>query len=347
MIVVRIFSMALIFLLHLKSSYADDRLIWKVTEKLHPHLVPFVFQLYSEEQYFNSHESYKTLKISTEDGSLIQEINHLPMGDSQQNLVFEDFNFDGMQDFRIRLENPVDDHYWVYDRHQLIFEKSIALSHIYCPQFDHQAKVIISSWKDKERQIRDYYNFEEFDLVLIKQEIISCDNPINCEKTILLDQEGVLAEVHSEKIQNNHSYTIEYLDSIIDKKAMCLVSMYDHTQQGERYLGIKNASLCLNTLAYELIPSFNRLEVGKAEYSLTLSLRNMLKEYYALIKMTTPCQAADDCELYQEELALLENIKFVDSFLTRMVSNIIDVKAPHQKHIWLAKWEGLNDMMYG
>ena len=116
--------------------------------------------------------------------------------------------------------------------------------------------------------------------------------------------------------------------------------------QGDKLSGIKEASLCLNTLAYELVPNISSInQINEA--SITLQLRDFLRQHIQLIKSLTKCDDAQNCEVYKEEASLTESIKLADNLIQKMVLMIVSEDDPLQSKNWVVKWEGMNDIMQG
>lgn len=319
-----------------------DELQWSVTKQIHPHMIPFVFQLWTSEDDKNY------LCIMTHEGEKIQQLDNIINAQDKDNLRFVDLNFDGVLDFSLPKDpENLNKQYFIYDKENAIFLENKPLSRLKNPIFIQKEKTIIAQWEEENIKTSDYYQLVGHDLVLKKQEVIECDKSKYCEKIVFTNQDGILTETYREPVEDEEKQAFEqYLNHLIDRKGLCLVHIHENTLQGNRLLGAREASLCLNTLAYELIPMVY-LKAQEKDRSITLQLKNVIAQYFDLIKLLTVCEEGNQCEESQEETAWFDSIRLVDNVIQKIVLKLTAERLPLEQANWTAKWEGLNEIMQG
>lgn len=340
--VVRILFVSLVSCFVLSPVFADE-MIWEVKKQLHPHMVGFHFQLWCADST-PQEKSLATdgyLKIVTADGTIVQQLKHISPHQSKDALMFLDYNFDGVLEVVLKDKSSVKrDQYWYYNNQSAEFIEQKALAELKNPIFDSQKKLVISQWQDGETKTNDYYQFHNNDLVLVKQAVIECNQNGTCENIVMINKNGILTEIERHTVSSSLK-TVQYLDHLIDRKGMCLAHIKEHALQGDELLGLKEANLCLNTLAYELVPDF----ASQNDRSLSLQLKNVFGQHLALFRMITLCTTEEGCEKLKETSALNANIKLVNGLIEHMVLSIGAKQKNFEKDKWIAKWQGLNEIM--
>ncbi|MGE4350121.1 MAG: hypothetical protein AB7D28_10180 [Candidatus Berkiella sp.] len=341
--VVRILFISLMSCIVFRPVFADE-MVWEVKKQLHPHMVAFHFQLWRKAPLQEKGlDTDGFLKVVTTEGTTVQQLSHISPHLKKDALIFFDYNFDGILEILLKDESVAKrDQYWYYNNQRAEFVEHKAVAALKNPIFDAQKKQVISQWQDRETKTNDYYQFIDNDLLLVKQTMIDCHQDGSCENIVMINKNGILTEVERSSLKGNLK-TAQYLEHLIDRKGLCLAHIKEYALQGDKLLGLKEANLCLNTLVYELVPDF----VGKNEHSLSLQLKNVFEQHLSLIRMITLCDAEEACENLKEASALNENIKFVNGLIEHMVLSIGAKQKRFDKDKWIAKWDGLNEIMQG
>lgn len=334
----------LISLLVSQLAFADQ-LQWEFSKQLHPHMVPFKFQLWVNRE--TEFDPYAYLKILDFENNEIHRITSMHLEQSKDSLDFIDVNFDGTLELRVDNNSFSEkDQFWFYDTASATFKENKVLGDLKNPIFDKEQQQVITKWQDKHNQSLDYYQFDGNELVLVRQVMIQCDEKNNCEKIEMLNNEGILAEASREQVEHGNTMQ-KYLDNLITRKGLCLANIKEFELKGDKQQGLKEASLCLNTIAYELMPTLNQLAKVNQSESVTLQLKELLDKYADFIRLVTLCADQQSCEMLKEDAARKATIKLTDSLIETMVVNIASSQLHFQKDKWLAKWTGLNDIMQG
>lgn len=330
------------------ASVFADTLVWEVHKQLHPHMVPFAFQLWTHQESTDAAER-AYLQIKTQDGTIVQQIDSMPSALPVNSLVFADINFDGLLDLHITKytlsdagSNSGRDQYWFYDKKTAIFVENKALAALNQPEFLAKEKYVKSSWQDSNIQAVDYYQFEDDSLVLMKQEQTECQDG-QCQRVTLMNRQGMLVEVDRQALAPSQQMG-NFVNHLIDKKGVCLSSVREFALKGDKSAGLKEASQCLNTIAYELIPAIAAYNPTLPD-SITLNLKECVEKHFALIRAITYCPTEDDCEQFKNEAALIASLHYADALIEQMVMNLTASELHFAKDQWIAKWEGLNEMM--
>lgn len=321
-----------------------DQMQWEVTQQLHPHMVPFRFELWTNHD--TEFEPFAYLVIRTPSGEEIHRINSMHLNQKPESLAFIDAKFDGTLALRVDNNSFSErDQYWLYDSSTARFTESKALGELQTPVFDEKNKQIINKWQEEKNQTTDYYQFQGNELVLMKQVMIQCQADNQCEKVEWHNKEGILAETNREAV-NYASKVQDYLDNLISRKGLCLANITDFEHEGKREQGIEEARTCLNALAFDVMPVLYDT-LPNQQTSPTKLLQELFDKHYAFIKLITPCTVSDECEQNKENEAKLASIHFADKLIETMVVHIGSQKIHFEQDKWLAKWASVNDIMQG
>lgn len=312
---------------------------WERTQQLHPHMIPFQFQLCADGKTSEGLTAY--LKILTPQGEYIQTLAGMSDKISPEALSFIDTNFDHYLEMRIQPDPQKNQYrYWTYDRNLHQFVENKTLGALKDPKFDEAEKVIVVHSEEGLNQNTDYYRYDNNELTLFKQEQVFCQNESKCEKTLLSLENGVMKEISTVQLSREKLELSQLFDHLLTRKKECLAPLSEN--KGSSLETLQEARSCLIALSYELVPEYNERQ---PESGLTLKLKTAFEQHYQLMKSTVLCPNQLDCLQTQEKQALEDNIRFIDATLVKMVAQLGHSVDAFDSQGWLAKWHALSESM--
>jgi len=136
-----------------------------------------------------------------------------------------------------------------------------------------------------------------------------------------------------------------FLEHLVSRKGVCLAKVKEFSIQGAQTQGLNEASQCLNTIAYELIPL---LATHNPNKSMTLQLKSLVEIYQDFVKDLTICPESEiSCETIKTQAALKSNIKLISNVIEQLVMNIGNDDIDFDNEQWLVQWDSLNEIMQG
>lgn len=322
-----------------------DRQNWVIERSLHAHMVPFQFEYWVNLEDRDEYFAY--LSVKTAKGELIQTIPQLNVHLKPSDLEFVDLNFDGRLDLKIKtpsLATKAPKQYFFYDDVQGKFSENKQLGELGNFEIDPNTQCIIAKWQDQNSRAVDYYQYVGNQLVLIKQEMTTCRDQ-SCEKILLTNQNGTLNEQQREAINAENSDLREYLAHLVSRKGVCLAKIKEYRVQNDEMTGLNEASQCLNTITYELLPMITAYHPDRA---LSLQLKDILEKHSHFIKDLVTCELDESsCADFKNKAALRANIHLIDGVVEQLVFSISANEMTFNQGNWLAKWKEMNEIMQG
>lgn len=354
--VMRSIGLVLLLLSFSQSAIcSEQKLIWSAKESLSAEYVPFVFHFYGEGLSDSDKTITRIAVINSATQQPIQIIKDLSANNPEQQFALVDVNFDGVKDIRLGTSQPGFHYYWIYDRQSGQFQRELNLEKIPNAEFDKENKKIISLQHEPMGSRKTYYEYQNQQVVLVRQEIQNCDLNHHCETTSFVRASNDIQKIDKidktapKSITQTKALTyakqdLDYLYSLANRKAVCLANVSEVmlTEDHERIIKAQlQLSECYKKVILDLAQKF----YSPAHFGQDLEgeINAVVEQHNRLLHKMAHCPASKvgGCRHYEQFDVLAGTVDYLNELIEFMVLNVGEGYAEFNPERWLKRWDAV------